>query len=141
MSANDCPTPPPPNHTTEENHHELDFGSSIVFSVMVMLLVGQTIKHFSDWSKVPFTPLMCLFGLCLGLNTPFHCTQVALAWGNMSPKFMLMLFIPALIFESAFSCDYHTFKMQFGKIIILALPMLMASTFTTAAIVYYLLQH
>ena len=67
--------------------------------------------------------------------------KVVEVWSTMEPKFMLMLFLPALIFESAFSCDYHTFKMQFGKIFLLAFPMLMASTFTTAAAVYYLLQH
>ena len=51
-----------------ESKHEIDIGTQVVFSIMVMLLVGQLVKHFSDWSKVPFTPLMCLVGLCLGLN-------------------------------------------------------------------------
>ena len=59
----------------------------------------------------------------------------------MDPNFMLMLFLPALIFESAFSVDYHTFKMQLGKICILAFPLLLSATFTTAAAMYYILGH
>ncbi len=54
---------------------------------------------------------------------------------------MLLLFLPALIFESAFSCDYYIFKMQFGKIFLLAFPMLLAATFITALVMYYILGH
>jgi NhaP-type Na+/H+ or K+/H+ antiporter len=54
---------------------------------------------------------------------------------------MLIFFLPALIFESAFSCDWHTFRMQLSKILILAFPMMMAATFLTALVMYYVLNY
>ena len=57
----------------------------------------------------------------------------------MEPELLLMLFMPALIFESAFSADFHTFSMQLPKILLMALPMLLAATFLTAAVMYYIL--
>jgi len=60
---------------------------------------------------------------------------------KLDPQFMLILFLPALIFESAFSCDYYTFRMQLGKILILAFPMLLAATFLTATVMYYVLNY
>jgi len=52
-----------------------------------------------------------------------------------------MLFMPALIFESAFSADFHTFSMQLPKILLMALPMLLAATFLTACTMYYMLDY
>ena len=33
---------------------------------MIFLVTGQVIKHVSEWTKIPYTPLVCVFGLCLG---------------------------------------------------------------------------
>lgn len=51
----------------------------------------------------------------------------------------MLIFLPALIFESAFSVDYHTFKRQAFKIFILSTPVLIAATFLTAVVMYYVL--
>ena len=56
---------------------------------------------------------------------------------KLDPSFMLLIFLPALIFESAFNADWHTFTMQFWKILLLAGPMLVASTFLTACAMYW----
>lgn len=60
---------------------------------------------------------------------------------KLDPQFMLIFFLPALIFESAFSSDWHTFRMQLSKILILAFPMMMAATFLTATVMYYVLDY
>jgi len=130
-----------PAHSASHSVHEVDSGSLFVASIMVFLILGQLIKHLSEWTKIPYTPLVCLFGLCLGAIEQIATFELTNTWTTMDPNFMLMLFLPALIFESAFSVDYHTFKMQLGKILILAFPLLLAATFTTAAAVYYILGH
>ena len=56
-----------------------------------------------------------------------------------SPELVFLIFLPALIFESAFNSDWYTFKRQFLKILIMAGPMLIFSTFVTAAGMYYIL--
>jgi len=52
---------------------------------------------------------------------------------------MMLIFLPPLIFESAFSTDYHTFKKQLGKILLMAIPIILAATFLTALVMYYVL--
>jgi NhaP-type Na+/H+ or K+/H+ antiporter len=35
-------------------------------------------------------------------------------WSKLNPHLILLLFLPALIFESAFNSDFHIFKAEFG---------------------------
>jgi sodium/hydrogen exchanger 10/11 len=57
----------------------------------------------------------------------------------MDPDFLLVLFLPALIFESAANADFHTMKMQKWKILIMAFPMLLGATYATASVMYWVL--
>jgi len=87
---------------------------------------------------VPFTVLVCLAGFLVGLIPGFSSLYVIKeVWMDLDPHFMLFIFLPALIFESAFNADYYTFSMQFWKIILLAGPMLICTTFLTASAMYW----
>jgi NhaP-type Na+/H+ or K+/H+ antiporter len=59
----------------------------------------------------------------------------------MNPEFLMLCFLPLLIFESAFTCDWHTFKMQLVRILMLAMPVLLAATYLTAYVFYYVLNY
>lgn len=50
----------------------------------------------------------------------------------MDPHLLLIMFLPTLIFESAFVMDVHTFKKTIGQSMILAGPGLILSTFLTS---------
>jgi len=52
---------------------------------------------------------------------------------------IFLIFLPALIFESAFNADWFTFKRQFLKILIMAGPILIFASFSTAFFMYYVL--
>ena len=52
---------------------------------------------------------------------------------------VFLIFLPALIFESAFNADWFTFKRQFVKIILMAGPMLIFASFATAVLMYYVI--
>ena len=72
-----------------------------------------------------------------------QCNIYNLALKNLTgidPHLFLFIFLPALIFESAFGTEYHKFKRQFGKILLLAGPVLLGCVFTTAAGMKYILQ-
>lgn len=72
-----------------------------------------------------------------------QCNMYNLALNNLvhiDPHLFLFIFLPALIFESAFGTEYHKFKRQFGKILLLAGPVLLGCVFTTAAGMKYILQ-
>ena len=57
----------------------------------------------------------------------------------MDPHEILLIFLPALIFESAFNCDWHTIKMQFSQILIMAGPMVLLNTLMSAITMRYIL--
>jgi len=57
----------------------------------------------------------------------------------MGAHMILFLFLPALIFESAFNSDWHIFKVEFAQILIMAGPMLLVSTVLSALMMKYIL--
>ena len=52
---------------------------------------------------------------------------------------MLMVFMPALIFESAFKSNWHIFKHEIGQILIMAVPMLLCSIGLSAVMMLHVL--
>ena len=65
--------------------------------------------------------------------------QTTTNYHSPEPALVFLIFLPALIFESAFNSDWYTFKRQFVKILLMAGPMLIFSTFATALVMYYVL--
>jgi len=57
----------------------------------------------------------------------------------MNPHLLLLLFIPALIFESAFNSDWHIFKVELWQVLLMAGPMLLVSTILSALMMRYIL--
>ena len=79
------------------------------------LLCGQLIKHITGSIKLPYTPILTIFGIAIGMLDNY-LGQVGTGLGifaNIDPHTMLLIFIPALIFESAFNTDWHIFKKEF----------------------------
>ena len=99
-------------------------------------------KIVSSWSGLPYTSLITAIGFCLGvLEEKYSLGRIGDAievYSNFPPHMFLLVFLPALIFESAFNSDWHIFKVELGKIIILAGPMLLVSTFLSACMMRYM---
>lgn len=53
-------------------------------------------------------------------------------WAQLDPHMILLLFLPALLFESAFNTDWHIFKVELPQVLLLAGPALLINTFATA---------
>ena len=60
------------------------------------------------------------------------------AGGNLSPDLILFVFLPALVFESAYAIDVHTFRKSIGPIVLLAVPALLMATALTAVVMRFL---
>lgn len=65
---------------------------------------------------VPYTLSISLLGVALGW---FYKDLGAaglgiLSWSKLGAHDILLVFLPALLFESAFSVDWHTMKRQLG---------------------------
>jgi NhaP-type Na+/H+ or K+/H+ antiporter len=76
-----------------------------------VLLVGQIVKQITMRFKLPYTPILALFGLLVGASG-LSKWPVVERWANISPHFIMLLFLPPILFESAFNCDWYVFKKQ-----------------------------
>jgi NhaP-type Na+/H+ or K+/H+ antiporter len=53
--------------------------------------------------------MVTILGIVIGL-TPIGDTAAIQVIENLDPHVILLLFIPPLIFESAYNSDWHTFR-------------------------------
>ena len=84
--------------------------------LFLMLIVGGLMKDLAAYIKLPYTSIITVLGVILGIVAeayPNFNTKIAkaiTAYSNIPPHFLLLVFLPALIFESAFNSDWHIFK-------------------------------
>ncbi|MFT7053209.1 MAG: NhaP-type Na+/H+ or K+/H+ antiporter [Psychromonas sp.] len=123
----------------------LDNNVLIVIFVILSLLLGALIKSVSKTLSSPYCVILLLAGLSLGLYGRTEHIQANLPGLNsalttlaqVDPHLILLLFLPTLIFESAFSMDPHLFKRMIKQIMVLAVPGLILSTALTAVFTFY----
>lgn len=92
-------------------------------------------------TPLPYTVILIVTGLIIGALPKlkfFHFMQDYLMIAQVDPHLMLIIFLPTLIFESAFVMDVHTFKKTIVQSITLAGPGLLISTFLTSLLAKYI---
>ncbi len=116
-----------------------------VLIVSIALAVGAGLGLFSAKTRFPHTIAVLLAGLLFGLGLK-RLTDAGVAsgllallgqGGNLSPDLILFVFLPALVFESAYAIDVHTFKKSIGPIVLLAVPALLLATGLTAGYMHW----
>ena len=60
--------------------------------------------------------MITVLGLVFGVTSSSlgRLGEAIVIWGNIDAHMVLLLFLPALIFESAFNSDWHIFKVEFA---------------------------
>lgn len=119
-------------------HHSIEVFIVLLFATV--LLIGAATRRLSRFSGIPFTIMMLVFGLLGGLYIKHFTSEMSLfhvfhgVEGDniISPELILFIFLPMLIFESAFSLDAHIFRKSLGNIVLLAGPALIITTSLTA---------
>lgn len=100
-------------------------------------LVRHVLKH----TPIPYTVILIVLGLAFGAATTadeLSFLHDFTGMARMNPHLMLYVFLPTLIFESAFVMDVHTFKRTLGQAVILAGPGLILCTFLTSLMGRYI---
>lgn len=125
-------------------HESLEIFIVIMFAAI--LLIGAATRSFSRLSGVPFTLMMLLLGVAGGLYIRFFTVDSGFFnffhqtehHSLISPELILFIFLPMLIFESAFSLDAHIFRKSLGNIVLLAGPAIILTTVLTALLMLYI---
>ena len=102
----------------------MEVAANMLFFICLSLLLGLALREVNKKTKFPYTPALLAVGLLVGYLysfVPEVDTSVYL-FAKMHPHMILYIFIPILLFESAFNCDWYIFKKQFVNMMILAGP-------------------
>ncbi|XP_041472513.1 sodium/hydrogen exchanger 10-like [Lytechinus variegatus] len=108
----------------------------VVIFIFGCCLFGAISRSILKKLPIPYTVILLVLGAILGVvasNVPLveeHTKDIA----NMDPHVLLQIFLPILIFESAFAMDVHTFMRSFLQVCILALLGLVVAAVLTAVL-------
>ena len=116
--------------------------TAILWFVFIALALGTACRSAFTVinSPVPYTVALLVIGICMGvLNDQFDLSGVGTsldAFVHINPHLLLAVFLPALIFESSFSMEWHTLSKVLTKILILAGPGVLINMALTATVLH-----
>lgn len=144
------------NHATEiqnvahaqehSGHHGPD--TSPLFFIIIAVFIGAATRHFLKAIPVPFTALLLIIGIVLGVlsrvgmfdhwgSIDVSFISESIEWAaHIDPHMLFFVFLPILIFEAAFAMDLHTFKKSATNSIILAVPGIIIALVLTGGLVF-----
>lgn len=126
---------------TEGSHEGHGLNLAPFLFIVLSLFIGTATRHLFSKVPLPYTIILLIIGLTLGILTRFDIMQTiglemveqAVRWaGNIDPHLILYLFLPTLIFEAAYALHIHTFKKSLANALILAVPGILVAIAITA---------
>lgn len=111
----------------------------MVMATMTLLFTASIVAIIAKKVKLPFTILLVIIGLILGYASHKIPALHSLTMFKLTPDVVLFVFLPALIFESAFNLNAKELMRNILPILTLAIPALLISTATVGFIVHYAL--
>ena len=96
--------------------------------VITCFFIGISTKFFLlGWLRVPYTALLLVFGLCIGLLQAIPpateaFTETLSLWMNIDPHLLLLIFLPTIGFSAGINQEPHLLRKNWGQILILAGP-------------------
>lgn len=106
-----------------------------------MFSVLAAVRHLLKHTPLPYTVVLIVVGLIVGAAPRWSLLSFLndyLQIAQLDPHLMLIIFLPTLIFESAFVLDVHTFRKMIWQASLLAGPGLLVSTFLTSIMARYI---
>ncbi|ESO97538.1 hypothetical protein LOTGIDRAFT_152631 [Lottia gigantea] len=133
--------------SNETVHHEDHVGGnspSVLFFIFCCFGFGALMRQAMKFIPVrlAYTVVLLLIGVIFGLisnqvpELDIYTTMV-----DADPHLIMHVFLPVLIFESAFALDYHTFKKTSAQVLLLAVPGLALSSLLTCIMAQYLFDY
>lgn len=114
--------------------------SSIALLFMAMLLAALLLEPLARWLRLPLSAALVAGGFGGAQLIVGAGYDTGLRWHHFH-DLVFFLFLPALIFESAFSLNARLLLRNLVPILLLALPLLLVATAITAALLYFGIGH
>ncbi len=111
----------------------------LVGVIVTLLLIAGGVRALTKHINLPFTVALVLVGIALRKIAEYGPTFLApIAEYEISPDVILFVFLPTLIFESAYNLDVRQFRQNLLPILTLAVPGLIISTTLIGVVVWLL---
>ncbi len=111
----------------------------LVALIVVLLFVAGAVRAFTKWVNVPFTVVLVVVGIAIRQLAELGPEFLRpFAEYEISPDVILFVFLPTLIFESAFNLDARQLKQNLLPVLTLAVPGLILSTGMIGGLVWWL---
>ena len=108
--------------------HETHVAELVLGISLLLLLASGTLALAQRW-RLPFTILLVIVGMALHQGAQLLPTAMARVLDiHISPDVILYVFLPSLIFESAFHLDARQLRDNLLPVLTLAVPGLLIST-------------
>lgn len=98
--------------------------------LIVLLLVAFAVATAVKWVKVPYSIALVIVGLAIGLCHVLPPVE-------MTPHLILLVFLPALLFEASWNMRLNSLKENWRPIAILAIFGVLLSTVAVGAVMHY----
>ncbi|MEE8320478.1 MAG: cation:proton antiporter [Gammaproteobacteria bacterium] len=102
--------------------------SEVVLIIMGLLTVAMIAAGICRNIPIPYTVFLVILGLILGWFARVNPHFELLLEFQLTPELVLFLFLPALIFESAFNLEARQLIKDLAPVMVLAIPALLIST-------------
>lgn len=104
-----------------------------VNTVLVLMMVSAAVAIFVRWVKLPYPLALVIAGLLIGL---FHW----LPGVQMTPNLILLVFLPALLFEASWNLDIRELRRDKIPLIVLSTIGVVISMLVTAGLLHFVLR-
>ncbi len=113
--------------------------ADLVSVTFAMLFIAALALIFSRMIKLPFTIMLVLIGVIIAGTAPYGPEWYQrIAGFQVSPDIILFVFLPTLIFESAYSLDARQLRDNIWPILTLAVPGLLLSTVLIGSAMHFI---
>jgi len=102
--------------------------SEIILIIMALLTIAMIAAGVCKNLPIPYTVFLVILGVILGVLARSGHEFEALLEFQLTPDLVLFLFLPALIFESAFNLDARQLLKELPPVLVLAILALLLST-------------
>jgi len=92
--------------------HETQFAITVL---ILLLLVASCVAMVAKWIRVPYTLMLVIVGLVI---SPMHFLPAV----HISPDLILLIFLPALLFEASWNLNFSHLRANLWPILLLAVP-------------------
>jgi len=112
--------------------------TAVLWFMFISLAAGTAARTALHGTSIPYTVVLFCIGMLLAVVYYYtelgHLEASLDAWNGINPHLLLAVFLPALIFESSFSMEWHTLKKVLPKVLILAGPGVLLSMALTGCV-------